>query len=252
VGLAGLEPAPSSLSAITPLPLCEPAFSQVAGDRRGSSNALLRSRPTRARIGHAAADKLEDQFVAGKAMGLPVGAAAPSSGGTVTVVRPHARLGLCGPPVWRRARPARPPAPDRQRTHRGKRRASWVGGWVRAALGRSAGRVSRWGWRSALGPAAAGGRRPRRAARARRPGGGAKTPRLDVRWAVAGPVRRWLRPGRWRSCRPGSWPPPWPPAPGPVRVWTWLPPELVNQRRWALADDDGIQWLVPATLTVAS
>jgi hypothetical protein len=31
-------------------------------------------------------DKLEDQFVAGKVMGLPVGAAAPSSG--VTVARP--------------------------------------------------------------------------------------------------------------------------------------------------------------------
>jgi hypothetical protein len=36
-------------------------------------------RPVSARIGHAAADKLEDQVVAGKVMGLPVGAAAPSS-----------------------------------------------------------------------------------------------------------------------------------------------------------------------------
>jgi transposase len=41
VGLAGLEPAASSLSAITRLPLCNPAFSQVVGDRQGRSNAFL-------------------------------------------------------------------------------------------------------------------------------------------------------------------------------------------------------------------
>jgi hypothetical protein len=35
VGLAGLEPAASSLSAIGGSPLCNPAFSQVAADRRG-------------------------------------------------------------------------------------------------------------------------------------------------------------------------------------------------------------------------
>jgi hypothetical protein len=35
VGLPGLEPGTSSLSAITRLPLCNPAFSQVAHDRRG-------------------------------------------------------------------------------------------------------------------------------------------------------------------------------------------------------------------------
>jgi hypothetical protein len=77
VGLAGLEPAASSLSAIGGSPLCNPAFSQVTRDRRGSSNALLRFRPTSARIGHAAADKLEDQFVAGKVMGLPGGRGSP-------------------------------------------------------------------------------------------------------------------------------------------------------------------------------
>jgi hypothetical protein len=71
VGLGGLEPPASSLSAITRSPLCGPAFSQVACDRRGSSNAFLRFRPTSARIGHAAADKLGDQFVVGKVMGLP-------------------------------------------------------------------------------------------------------------------------------------------------------------------------------------
>jgi hypothetical protein len=40
VGLAGLEPAPSSLSAITRLPLCNPAFLQVMRDRKGRSNVL--------------------------------------------------------------------------------------------------------------------------------------------------------------------------------------------------------------------
>ena len=41
VGLGGLEPPTSSLSAIEGSPLCNPAFSQVAADRRGRSNALF-------------------------------------------------------------------------------------------------------------------------------------------------------------------------------------------------------------------
>ena len=41
VGLAGLEPAASSLSAIEGSALCGPAFSQVAGDRQGRSNAFF-------------------------------------------------------------------------------------------------------------------------------------------------------------------------------------------------------------------
>src|SRR4029453_18426833 len=45
VGLAGLEPPASSLSAIGGSPLCDPASSQVAGDRKGRSNALLHLRP---------------------------------------------------------------------------------------------------------------------------------------------------------------------------------------------------------------
>jgi hypothetical protein len=40
VGLPGLEPGTSSLSAIEGSPLCNPAFSQVAHDRQGRSNAL--------------------------------------------------------------------------------------------------------------------------------------------------------------------------------------------------------------------
>jgi hypothetical protein len=40
VGLPGLEPGTSSLSAIEGSPLCGPAFSQVAADRRGRSNAF--------------------------------------------------------------------------------------------------------------------------------------------------------------------------------------------------------------------
>src|SRR5215212_1096665 len=51
VGLGGLEPPTSSLSAIERLPLCNPAFSQVMCDRRGPSNALLRFRPTSAQTG---------------------------------------------------------------------------------------------------------------------------------------------------------------------------------------------------------
>jgi hypothetical protein len=44
VGLPGLEPGTSSLSAITRLPLCNPAFLQVVLDRRGRSNALSDAR----------------------------------------------------------------------------------------------------------------------------------------------------------------------------------------------------------------
>jgi hypothetical protein len=40
VGLAGLEPAASSLSAIKGSPLCGPAFPQVAADRQRRSNAF--------------------------------------------------------------------------------------------------------------------------------------------------------------------------------------------------------------------
>jgi hypothetical protein len=40
VGLAGLEPGTSSLSAIGGLPLCNPAFLQVVRDRQGPSDAL--------------------------------------------------------------------------------------------------------------------------------------------------------------------------------------------------------------------
>jgi hypothetical protein len=40
VGLGGLEPPPSSLSAIEGSPLCGPAFSQVTADRQGRSNAF--------------------------------------------------------------------------------------------------------------------------------------------------------------------------------------------------------------------
>jgi hypothetical protein len=62
VGLGGLEPPASSLSAITRSPLCRSAFSQVVRDRRGLSNALLRSRPAqRTDRPPRPRDKLEDQ-----------------------------------------------------------------------------------------------------------------------------------------------------------------------------------------------
>ena len=41
VGLAGLEPAGSSLSGIEGSALCGPAFSQVAGERQGRRDAFL-------------------------------------------------------------------------------------------------------------------------------------------------------------------------------------------------------------------
>jgi hypothetical protein len=41
VGLGGLEPPTSSLSAIEGSPLCNPAFLQVVRDRQGRSNALF-------------------------------------------------------------------------------------------------------------------------------------------------------------------------------------------------------------------
>jgi hypothetical protein len=111
VGLGGLEPPPSSLSAIGGLPLCNPAFSQVVRDRRGSSNAFLRSRPTSARIGHAAADKLEDQSVAGKVMGLPGGRGSPIRRRGPDCGQTACPTELWGRPVGRQVRPAHLTAP---------------------------------------------------------------------------------------------------------------------------------------------
>jgi hypothetical protein len=54
---------------------------------------------------------------------------------TVTVVRPRARLGRCGRPVWRRARPARPPAPGRRPGRQVKRGATRAVHWIWSALG---------------------------------------------------------------------------------------------------------------------
>jgi hypothetical protein len=111
-----------------------------------------------------------------------VGAAAPSSGVTVTMVRPRAGSEFCGRLAWRPAQPARRRGQGQRPGHRGKRGASRVSRWARAAPGPSSGRVSRWEWRSALGPVAAGGRHPRRSAPVLRPGRGARPRRLGVRW----------------------------------------------------------------------
>jgi hypothetical protein len=48
VGLAGLEPAASSLSGIEGSALCGPAFPQVAGDRRGRRDAFYQPAPVSA------------------------------------------------------------------------------------------------------------------------------------------------------------------------------------------------------------
>jgi hypothetical protein len=104
-GLAGLEPAASSLSAITRSPLCNPAFSQVACDRRGRSNALLHLRLTSART------RRDDHWQGMPTSSRPQGDGAAGGRGspiervTETVVRLRARPGLCGRPVWWPARP---------------------------------------------------------------------------------------------------------------------------------------------------
>jgi hypothetical protein len=56
VGLAGLEPAASSLSGIEGSALCGPAFSQAASERHGQRDAFIPSRPglwTRLRHGQS-------------------------------------------------------------------------------------------------------------------------------------------------------------------------------------------------------
>src|SRR4029450_12961901 len=96
VGLGGLEPPASSLSAIMGLPLCNPAFLQVARDRQGRSNALLHLRPGPAHgRGAMTTGKVCPQLVAGKVMGLPGGRGSPIECVTVTVVRPRARPEPC-------------------------------------------------------------------------------------------------------------------------------------------------------------
>jgi hypothetical protein len=78
-----------------------------------------------------AAGKGCNQPVAGKVMGLPGGAAAPSSG--VTVVRPPARPEPCGRPAWPPTPPVQPPPPAPQPALQGRQRVNPA-----ARLGRAA------------------------------------------------------------------------------------------------------------------
>jgi hypothetical protein len=109
VGLPGLEPGTSSLSGIEGSALCGPAFSQVTAERQGPRDAFLQPRPDR-RLGVAKC-KLGDQPVAGKVMGCRVGAAAPSGGVAMSLVRRPAQPAPCGVPAWWSSRPA--PSPRR-------------------------------------------------------------------------------------------------------------------------------------------
>jgi hypothetical protein len=165
--------------------------------------------------------------------GYRVGAAAPSSGVTVSVIRSAARLGVCGWAGWRPARRARPLRPGlHQEPERGNapvrlpvrlgrspRDAGLVApGLSDLAFGRSsaglAGHGGRIGWFLRLVP------RPRRPD----PGWVAAW-RPACRWA-----RRWPRRGRRRSCRPGSWRPVWPPRRGRVASGHGRPPPVSWRR----------------------
>jgi hypothetical protein len=138
--------------------------------------------------------------------GCRVGAAAPSDSVGMALVRPRARPEPFGLPVWWPARPVHRIAPGRPPAQPATGRASRAVRSVRRpASGRAPGRASRWGWRSAPGPAAAGGRRPRRPAAVMSPDACASFPPLDLQWAAGRPCpRRWLGPRRLRSCRPDS------------------------------------------------
>jgi hypothetical protein len=89
VGLGGLEPPASSLSAITRLPLCNPAFCRTCATVGGEVMRSCNPARITARTSVVATGKVCQQPVAGKAMGLPVGAA--PSRVTVTAVRLPAR-----------------------------------------------------------------------------------------------------------------------------------------------------------------
>jgi hypothetical protein len=86
VGLAGLEPAASSLSGIEGSALCGPAFSQVAAERQGRRDAFL-------------------------ATLVPSGAGKPG----YATPRPELQNGRAGAPPWRH--PDRPAGPTRPRIH---------------------------------------------------------------------------------------------------------------------------------------
>jgi hypothetical protein len=106
VGLPGLEPGTSSLSAIGGLALCDPASSQVMRDRRGSSNALyVPARPAQG-LGRRSCGQAREQIRRRQGDGLPGGRGSPIECVTVTVVRSRARPEPCGSRAWRPAGPA--------------------------------------------------------------------------------------------------------------------------------------------------
>jgi hypothetical protein len=218
----------------------------VRGEVMRSCNPARINAPTSV----VATGKVCQQPVAGKAMGLPVGAAAPSMADRV---RRRARAEPCAWSAWQLARPARPPTPGRnqdtqRRNEPAGRPARLRGHWGRHLGGCCVGdgealsglHPLEGGVRGGLvlgdGPAVAPG-----------------LPDLPFsRWPWGGLLVRGMGVGDGGHAGRVHGRHHKPPEPGRVRAWTWLPPELVNQRRWALADNDGILWLVPATLTVAS
>jgi hypothetical protein len=77
VGLAGLEPAASSLSGIEGSALCGAAFPQVAGECQGRRDAFKQPARSAHRRDAVAAGKVCHQPVADKVMGLPGGRGSP-------------------------------------------------------------------------------------------------------------------------------------------------------------------------------
>src|SRR5215218_4368210 len=143
VGLGGLEPPTSFLSAIEGSPLCGPAFPQVALDRQGPSNAFyVPAQPAHGQDA-AAAGRVGDQLVAGKVMGLPGGRGSP-------IKRRDRGQAACPTralrPARRAARTANPPARARAAARTPSEGMSQLG----CPLGSAGGTGALVGWRQAL------------------------------------------------------------------------------------------------------
>jgi hypothetical protein len=149
VGLAGLEPAASSLSAIFSSAPCGPECSQVISERQGRSYPLLvRARTGARRRCYPTARKLCERPVAGKAMGLPGGRGSPIERGDPGFGQLRRWTGRSAAMPGRRANCHQP-----RTVHRLRRRGGRAARTCRAWAASSCRSVMCWSASSWLSPA---------------------------------------------------------------------------------------------------
>jgi hypothetical protein len=148
VGLGGLEPPTSSLSAIEGSPLCNPAFSQVAADRQGRSNALLPTGSTSTRKDCRGRGNVRGPIRRWQGDGLPGGRGSPIERGDPGFGQLRRWTGRSAAMPGRRANCHQP-----RTVHRLRRRGGRAARTCRAWAATSCRSVMCWSASSWLSPA---------------------------------------------------------------------------------------------------